>query len=325
MTSNIMRARQEYKPFEYPAAFEFYLAQRRAHWSTDEIAMSKDIQDWNNNLLESERLVLGQILKSFVQTETHVNEYWSQKVVKWFPKYEIVMMATTFASFEAIHTEAYAYLNDSLGLTDYSAFLQDETAVAKLNRLQEVSGRSKRDIARSLAIFSAFTEGVNLFSSFSILMNLSRAPWNMLKGLNNIVSWSVRDESLHSQAGCWLFNQLIKENPDIWDDELKKDVYDAARLTVKLEDDFIDNAFSLGEIRGLDPKDLKNFIRMRANAKLKDLGLKTNWTNIDKESLDRMEWFDEKVNGRVLRDFFDTKVSEYEKCNFTLDNMFGDT
>lgn len=314
--------RQVYKPFEYPKAFEYWEKQQNAHWLPSEVAMSKDINDWTGNLTESERLVVGQILKSFTQTEISVNDYWSRKVSKWFPKPEICMMASAFAAMETVHTVGYAYLNDSLGLDDYSAFLQDPTAVAKLDALKSTKGRTKRDIARSLAIFSGFTEGVNLFSSFAILMNFSR--FNLLEGVETIVSWSVRDESLHSEAGCWLFRTFIQENPDIWDDELKKEIFDAARLSVKLEDDFIDNAFSLGEIRGLDPNDLKNFIRMRANAKLYDLGLKTNWKNIDPESLKKMDWFDELSGGTKFTDFFASRVTDYSKSGFTVDNLFED-
>lgn len=311
--------REVYRPFEYPRAFEYWEKQQNAHWLPYEVAMAKDVQDWNHQLTESERLVVGQILKSFTQMEISVNDYWN-RVCRWFPKPEIAMMASSFSSMETIHTVGYAYLNDSLGLNDYGAFLQDPTAVAKLNRLHEVKGNSKLDIARSLAIFSGFTEGVNLFSSFAVLMNFSR--FNMLEGVETIVSWSVRDESLHSEAGCWLFRKLIEENPDIWTDALKKDIYDAARLTVDLEDNFIDQAFSLGEIRGLDPKDLKNFIRMRANAKLYDLGLKTNWKNIDQESLGRMSWFDDLSGSTALTDFFSKRVTEYQKSNFTVDNLF---
>jgi len=314
--------REVYRPFEYPKAYEFWEKQQNAHWLPSEVPMAKDVQDWKHGLTESERLVIGQILKSFTQMEISVNDYWSNRVSRWFPKPEIAMMASTFGAMETIHTVGYAYLNDSLGLDDYSAFLQDPTAVAKLHRLQDTKSQSKKDIARSLAIFSGFTEGVNLFSSFAVLMNFSR--FNLLEGVETIVSWSIRDESLHSEAGCWLFRKFIEENPDIWDDELKKSIYDAARLTVKLEDDFIDNAFSLGKIRGLDPTDLKNFIRMRANAKLNDLGLKTNWKNIDQESLSRMAWFDDLSGSTAWTDFFAKRVTDYSKCNFTIDNLFGE-
>ena len=127
-----------------------------------------------------------------------------------------VMMAGAFGSFEGIHTIGYAFLNDTLGLKDYDAFLAEPTAKAKIDRLVDINAKeaSREDIAKSLAVFSGFVEGVSLFSSFAILFNFSR--FNKLKGVGQIISWSVRDESLHSQAGCWLFREYIKENHFEW-------------------------------------------------------------------------------------------------------------
>jgi ribonucleoside-diphosphate reductase beta chain len=317
---SLTKTRDYYKPFQYDWAFDYCQKQNQAHWLPTEVAMSGDIQDWNQNLTESERQVLGQILKSFTQTETYVNDYWSKRVSKWFPVVEICMMSSAFSNMECVHMWGYSYLNDSLGLDDYKAFLQDDSAMAKLDRLKYVKTKDKKDIARSLAIFSGFTEGVNLFSSFAILLNLSR--FNMMKGVSQIVSWSIRDESLHSEAGCRLFREFISENPEIWTDDLKKEIYEAARITVELEDNFIDKAFSLGEIRGLDPKDLKNFIRHRTNTKLQDLNLKVNWKNIDKESLAKMEWFEYISSGVEFQDFFAQKVTEYSKGHIDWDKMY---
>lgn len=317
-----MTPREVYKPFEYPKAFEFWEKQVNNFWLPSETTMAKDIQDWSDKLTDSERKVLGNVLKSFTQTELHVNEYWSTKVSKWFPKPEIQLMASAFSSMEGVHTVGYAYLNDTLGLDDYSAFLSDPTAVAKLNALKSAKSNSKQDIAKSLAIFSAFTEGVNLFSSFAILTSLSR--YGLMLGVKNIVAWSLVDESLHSQAGCWLFNTMIKENPKLLGDELKKDIYEAARISVQLEDDFIDHCFSLGVIRGLDPKDLKQFIRYRANQKLQEVGLKANWKSLDAEALSRMDWFNELTGGISNVDFFSSKDTQYAKVNFNYKNLFGE-
>jgi ribonucleoside-diphosphate reductase beta chain len=114
----------------------------------------------------------------------------------------------------------------------------------------------------------------------------------------------------------------MNENPDIWTDELKKDIYDAARLTVKLEDDFIDKVFENGEIEGLTPQDIKNYIRFRANTKLNDLGLKQNWKNIDKVSLDRMEWFSIIAGGVEAQDFFAQRPSNYSKSTIDWDKIW---
>jgi ribonucleoside-diphosphate reductase beta chain len=171
-----------------------------------------------------------------------------------------------------------------------------------------------------LAIFSAFNEGVNLFSSFAVLMNFQR--FNKMKGLGQIIAFSIRDESLHSEAGVWLFRTFVAENPDIWTDELKKDIYDAARLTVELEDNFIDKAFELGDVEGLTKEDLKNYIRFRTNTKLQDLGLKMNWKNVNKESIERMMWFDVLSNGVEMQDFFAGRVSTYAKGSIDWSKMY---
>lgn len=310
-TRRLMVPRPTYAPFEYDQAYKYWELQQQSHWLHTEIAMSSDINDWKLNLTDAERNVIGNTLKGFTQSEVFIQEYWSQMVCKWFKKPEIQMMSAAFASMESIHAVAYAYLNQSLGLEDFSAFLHEPTAKAKIDRLMETKGKSKEEIAKSLAIFSAFNEGVNLFSSFAVLLNFSR--FNKMKGLGQIISFSVKDESLHSEAGCWLFRTLVSEYPEIWNDDLKKSIYDAARTTVELEDAFIDRAFELGPIDGLDPKDLKNFIRFRCNTKLNDIGLKANWRNIDKESLQRMEWFDVLSAGVSMQDFFSGRVTDYQK------------
>jgi ribonucleoside-diphosphate reductase beta chain len=171
-------------------------------------------------------------LKSFAQTETYVNDYWSTKVAVWFPKHEIKAMAGAFADFESIHAEAYARLNEELGLDDFEAFMEDEEAKAKIDRLVELPGDTLREKALSLAIFSAFTEGVNLFSSFAILMSFQLR--NLMKGTGQVVEWSVRDESLHSKAGCWLFRTMMEEMPEL-NEGMEKQIYDACDISVKLE------------------------------------------------------------------------------------------
>lgn len=212
-----------------------------------------------------------------------------------------------------VHAVGYAYLNDSLDLKDYDAFLQEPTAKAKIDRLLNIDPNTKdlKEIAVSLATFSAFTEGVSLFSSFAILFNFSR--FNKLKGLSQIINWSILDESLHSQAGTWLFRTLVKEFPEIWTDDVKQRIYEAARETIKLEDAFIDKVFEHGEIEGITVHDIKQFVRNRANVKLGEVLCKTNWKNIDQDSLKRMAWFDALSQGVSQTDFFQNRETAYGK------------
>jgi len=308
----LLDTRLTFYPFLYPKAFEYYQKQQRSHWLVDEINLSGDISDWKSSLTASEQQVIGTILKGFAQAEVLVGNYWTAQVGRHFKHPEIQMMAQTNGAFEAIHSDSYSKLNLTLGLDDFKSFNEEPTVKAKLDRLISTKGKTRKEIAISLAVFSAFTEGVSLFSSFAILLNFSR--FNKMKGMGQIISFSIRDESLHSESGCWLFRQLIAEYPELWTDDLKKEIYEAARATVQLEDDFIDKAFSLGAIQGLDAKDLKQFIRHRCNAKLADLGLKANWKNVDKEAVQRItSWFDILSAGVTQQDFFAGRETNYSK------------
>ena len=300
-----------YKPFEYQEAFNFYKDQHRVHWLADEVPLASDLNDWKQKLTESEKNLIGNILKSFAQTEVHVNDYWSTKVSLWFPKPEIQAMARVFADFESIHAEAYARLNEELGLDDFEAFMEDESSKAKIDRLLETPGDNIAEQALSLAIFSAFTEGVNLFSSFAILMSFQLR--NLMKGTGQIVEWSVRDESLHSRAGCWLFNKLLEEQPELNTTEMRDNVIEACNISVKLEFDFIDKAFEMGAVEGLNVDQLKNFIKARANEKMIELGYNAIYNDIDPNLLKQMEWFGHLTSGKTHQDFFAGRVTNYSK------------
>lgn len=319
----LLDARVAMLPSEYPQADIYWEKQQRSHWLHWEVNMNSDVNDWHFHLTPAEKNVIGHILKGFAATEIFIQDFWSNKVANWMKKPEIQAMANTFAAFETIHAKGYIFLNQTLGLEDFEAFLSDESTKAKIDRLINTKGKTKQDIAKALAVFSAFNEGVNLFSSFAILLNFSR--FNKLKGVGQIIAWSVRDESLHSEAGCWLFRVFISECPEIWTDEFKKELYDAARLTVKLEDDYIDKAFEMGDIEGISAYDLKQYIRFRANCKLGDINLKTNWRNLDMDAVKRItSWFEPMTSGVEMADFFAGRVSEYSKASISFDKIWED-
>jgi ribonucleoside-diphosphate reductase beta chain len=196
-----------YKPFEYPEYYtDGWLKQAQAFWLHTEIPMSGDLKDWNEKLTKKEKNLVGNILLGFAQTECAVSDYWTQKVVGWFPKHEIQQMAMMFGSQETIHAVAYSYLNETLGLEDYEAFLQDKATMDRFDNLVAAPDNDTRSIGRSLAIFSAFAEGVSLYSAFAVLYSFQLR--NLLKGIGQQMKWSVRDESLHSKMGCRLFRHM---------------------------------------------------------------------------------------------------------------------
>ena len=304
-----------YKPFDYPEYYtEGWLKQAQAFWLHTEIPMSGDVKDWNEKLTKAEKNLVGNILLGFAQTECAVSDYWTQKVVSWFPKHEIKQMSMMFGSQETIHAVAYSYLNETLGLEDFEAFLQDEATMERFNNLVSYEGTNKVGIAKSLAIFSAFAEGVSLYSAFAVLYSFQLR--NLLKGIGQQMKWSVRDESLHSKMGCQLFRHMCQEDNKLLED-CKKDVTNAAEAMLKAEERYIDKMFEQGDIENLKADDLKQFIRKRLNEKLVELGYKHlgKYFKYDNAGASRLDWFYHLTGGHTHTDFFAVRPTDYSKAN----------
>ena len=327
--SKLFTERIPYKPFEYPTYYtEGWLKQAQAFWLHTEIPMQGDVKDWNEVLTESEKNLVGNILLGFAQTECAVSDYWTNMVTDWFPKYEIKQMAMMFGSQETIHATAYSYLNETLGLDDFSAFLHEPATAEKFELLTETTNEwkhtdlatnpiARKEVGRSLAIFSAFSEGVSLYSSFAVLYSFQMR--NMLKGIGQQMKWSVRDESLHSKMGCQLFRHMCEEFPELLGDA-KEGIYEAARLIIDLESKFIDKMFEQGDLENLKKKDLKNFIIKRVNEKLAELGYTPiegtdDYFEYDKDSASELDWFYHLTGGLTHTDFFAVRPTDYSKAN----------
>ena len=319
----IFENRIPFKPFEYPTYYnDGWLPQCQAFWLHTEIPMQGDIKDWNENLQPHEKNLVGNILLGFAQTECAVSDYWTGMVTKWFPKHEIRQMAMAFGSQETIHANAYSYLNETLGLDDFEAFLHEPATAEKFEFLTSTTAdwtpedllenpEARKEVARSLAIFSAFAEGVSLYSSFAVLYSFQMR--NMLKGIGQQMKWSVRDESLHSKMGCQLFRHMYEEYPELKED-VRNSVEMAAALIVQMEENFIDKMFEQGDLENLKKKDLKNFIRKRANEKLQELGYESIFS-FDVKSAEELDWFYHLTGGLTHTDFFAVRPTDYSKAN----------
>lgn len=307
-SSQILTHRKFYRPFEYPHYFEFFRKQNQAHWLPTEVPMEADINDYRYKLTPTEISLITQILRFFTQGDLEVNNNYNTQLIPAFPKPEIKMMLSSFAAMESIHVWAYSYLNDSLGLPEkeYSAFLEYEAMKNKYDYLHNFEVNTVKDLARNLAVFGGFMEGVSLFASFAILMNFPRQ--GKLKGVGQIITWSIRDESLHSQGVVTLFRDLISENRHLWTDELKHELYQACEEMVRLEDAFIDTCFSMGPVPGLTPEEVKQYIRYIADRRLQDLGLDARY-----KVTNSLPWLDIMVNAKEHANFFENRATEYAK------------
>ena len=297
-----------YRPFEYPHYFEYFRQQNQAHWLPTEVPMESDISDYRFKMSEQETGLIMQILRFFTQGDIEVNNNYNSKLIPAFPKPEIKMMLSSFASMESTHVWAYSYLNDSLGLpeSEYSAFLEFESMKNKYDYVRSFDVRNVEDLAINLAVFGGFMEGVSLFASFAILMNFPRL--GKLKGVGQIVTWSIRDETLHSKGVSHLFRDLMGENRHLWRPELKDTLLSACTDMVKLEDHFIDTCFAMGEVQGITPAQVKQYIRYIADRRLNDLGMDKTF-NCENP----LPWLDMMINAKEHANFFENRATEYAK------------
>ena len=319
MKAPIFTERIPYKPFEYPEYYtEGWLKQAQAFWLHTEIPMSGDVKDWNEKLTPEEKNLVGNILLGFAQTECAVSDYWTQKVVSWFPKHEIQQMAMMFGSQETIHAVAYSYLNETLGLENYEAFLHEPATAARFDNLVSYDGNDPVGIGKSLAVFSAFAEGVSLYSAFAVLYSFQMR--NLLKGIGQQMKWSVRDESLHSKMGCQLFRQMCSQIPGL-KEECEPHIFKAALEMHNAEMTYISKIFEMGDIENLTKYDLTHFIKKRLGDKLAELGYTSkkykqwDFTFYDPKCIKNMSWFDHLTGGHTHTDFFAVRPTDYSKAN----------
>lgn len=303
--------RSNYKPFKYPVFYEGYKTQAKMHWIPEEVPLHNDVSDWKTKLSDSEKNLLTQIFRFFTQADVDIAKGYLKHFIPVFGgNPEVAMMLSTFASMEAVHVDAYSLLLDTVGMpeVEYKAFSKYKEMADKHEFFDIVNHDSPADIARALAIYSAFGEGLQLFSSFAILLNFTR--FGKMKGMGQIVTWSILDESVHTKYMLELFRTFISENYDIWTDELRGKLYAACETMVALEDAFIDLAFEQGDVEGLEKDEVKTYIRYIADRRLLQLGLKTMF-GVSKNPL---PWLEEMLNAVEHANFFETRVTEYEKA-----------
>ncbi|MEK9833478.1 MAG: ribonucleotide-diphosphate reductase subunit beta [Rhodospirillaceae bacterium] len=307
---SLLEERVQYKPFSYPWAYDAWLMQQRVHWLPEEVPLADDVKDWHRTLSNAERNLLTHIFRFFTQADVEVNNCYMKHYSQVFKPTEVQMMLAAFSNIETVHISAYSHLLDTIGMpeTEYSAFLKYQQMKDKYDYMQEFGVETNRDIALTLAMFGAFTEGLQLFASFAILMNFPR--FNKMKGMGQIVTWSVRDESLHTQSVIKLFRTFIHENPEIWDEEFERELYVSCDTVLTHEDAFIDLAFEMGGIEGLEAREVKQYIRYIADRRLSQLGLQPVY-RIEKNPL---PWMEEMLNGVEHTNFFENRATEYSKA-----------
>jgi len=306
--AGILTPSHTYKPFRYPWAYDFWKRQQQIHWMPEEVPLGEDCKDWAAKLSDQERNLLTQIFRFFTQSDVEVNDNYMERYARVFRPTEIKMMLASFSNMETIHIAAYALLLETIGMPDseFSAFNQYKEMRDKHDFMQKFGVETDADILRTVAMFGAFTEGLQLFASFAMLMNFPR--FNKMKGMGQIVSWSVRDESLHCEGMIRVFHTLAAETGALTD-EVKQDIIECCRTVVTMEDAFIDLAFSMGPVQGMTAQDIKNYIRYIADWRLGQLKLPAIY-GVKEHPI---PWLSEILNGVEHANFFEQRATEYSK------------
>jgi ribonucleoside-diphosphate reductase beta chain len=303
--------RTYFKPFSYPWAYDAWLKHEQSHWLHTEVPMLEDEKDWKRKLSNDEKQFLTHIFRFFTQGDIDVAGGYVKNYLPYFPQPEVRMMLMGFAAREALHVAAYSHLIETLGLpeTTYNEFMEYQEMRDKHDYVLNLSSRNgtKESTATHIAVFSAFTEGMQLFSSFIMLLNFPRH--GKMKGMGQIVTWSIVDETMHAENMMKLFKTYVNENPEIWNDELKSKIYTIAEKMVELEDKFIDLSFGVSEMEGLTKEDVKKYIRYIADRRLIGLGMK----GIFKVKKNPLPWVEEMINAPTHTNFFENRATDYAK------------
>jgi len=307
----LMTERAYFKPFNYPWAYDAWLKHEQSHWLHTEVPMSEDVNDWKKRLNGGEKHFLTNIFRFFTQGDIDVAGGYVKNYLPYFPQPEVRMMLMGFAAREALHVAAYSHLIETLGMpeTTYQEFLEYDSMRAKHDYFTDLSNANgtPESVATNIAAFSAFTEGMQLFSSFIMLLNFPRH--GKMKGMGQIVTWSIVDETQHAEGMIKLFRSYVEENRELWNDDLKSQIYTIAEKMVELEDKFIELSFSMGEMENLTEEDVKKYIRYICDRRLISLGLK----GIFKVKKNPLPWVEEMINAPTHTNFFENRATDYAK------------
>jgi len=273
--------------------------------------MAEDVKDWKNRLSKEEQTFLTNIFRFFTQGDIDVAGGYVNNYLPYFPQPEVRMMLAGFAAREALHVAAYSHLIETLGMpeTTYNEFLEYGAMKDKHEYFMSLSNKNgdKQSIATNIAAFSAFTEGMQLFSSFIMLLNFPRH--GKMKGMGQIVTWSIVDETQHCEAMIKLFRTYVEENLEIWNDKLKSQIYTIAEKMVQLEDKFIDLAFAMGPMENLKKEDVQQYIRYIADRRLISLGMK----GVFKVKKNPLLWVESMINAPTHTNFFENRATDYAR------------
>lgn len=309
-------------PFKYQWAWDKYLAACANHWMPQEVQMARDIALWKDpkGLTEDERRIVKRNLGFFVTADSLAANNIVLGTYRHITAPECRQYLLRQGFEEAIHTHAYQYIVESLGLDEGEIFnmyhevpsvrAKDDFLIPFIEVLADPNfktGTTENDqiLLRSLIVFATIMEGMFFYVGFSQILAMGRQ--NKMVGAAEQYQYILRDESMHCNFGIDLINQIKIENPHLWTEEFQEEIIALIRQGVKLECAYADDTMPRG-VLGLNAPMFKDYVHYIGNRRLSQIGLKPQWEGIQNP----FPWMSEMMDLKKEKNFFETRVTEYQ-------------
>ena len=313
-------------PFKYKWAWDKYLASCANHWMPQEVNMSRDIALWKDpsGLSEDERRIVKRNLGFFVTADSLAANNIVLGTYRHITNPECRQFLLRQAFEEAIHTHAYQYIVESLGLDEGEIFNayheipsireKDEFLIPFIDTLTDPgfrtsvfggSERNDQELLRSIIVFACLMEGLFFYVGFTQILAMGRQ--NKMTGAAEQYQYILRDESMHCNFGIDLVNQIKLENPQLWTREFKQELDALFRRAVDLEYAYAEDTMPRG-VLGLNASMFKGYLRFIANRRAQQIGLDPMFPNEENP----FPWMSEMIDLKKERNFFETRVIEYQ-------------
>jgi len=309
-------------PFKYKWAWEKYLSSCANHWMPQEINMSRDISLWKdpNGLTADERRLIKRNLGFFVTADSLAANNIVLGTYRHISAPECRQYLLRQAFEEAIHTHAYQYIVESLGLDEGEVFnayheipsirAKDEFLIPFIDTLTDSSFRtgtpeSDQKLLKSMIVFACLMEGLFFYVGFTQILALGRQ--NKMMGAAEQYQYILRDESMHCNFGIDLINQIKMENPHLWTSGFREEIQDLIRQAVELEYRYAEDTMPRG-VLGLNAPMFKEYLRFIANRRCQQIGVEMLYNG----ATNPFPWMSEMIDLKKERNFFETRVIEYQ-------------
>lgn len=316
----IFDKRVVFKPFEYPEVLEYVDAINHSYWIFTEYNYKSDINDFHTKVTSIERNALKNALLAISQIEVSVKSFWGD-LYKHFPKPEINAVGATFSESEVRHSRAYAHLLEILGFNDeFALALQEPSIQGRVDYLSKylknASSDNKEYYTLTLALFSLFIENVSLFSQFLIIKSFNKEK-NLFKGVDNVISATQKEETIHALFGSYLVKLIKQEQPEWFNEDFYKRIERACHKAYNAEIKILDWIFEQGELDFISKEIVIEFIKDRFNKSLELIECNPIF-EVNQELLKSTEWFNVESTSETHVDFFVKTSVNYNKKSISI-------